>query len=122
MYMGTRFIATTECPAHENMKRAVVQATDASTIALPATLGVLRALKNPMVSRCQEMEAKGCSRREITEMYHSGYLKGMLEGDGEAGTFVCGAACAFVRRIQSASPVVRDIVEETDRVLAGLCQ
>lgn len=122
VYMGTRFIATTECSAHENVKRAVVQATDASTVALPATLGMLRALKNPMVARCQEMEAKGCSRREITEMYHSGYMKGMLEGNAETGTFVCGAACAFVRRIQSASAVVQDIVEETDRVLARLCQ
>jgi enoyl-[acyl-carrier protein] reductase II len=120
--MGTRFIATTECPAHENMKRAIVQAGDASTIAVPATMGVMRALRNPMVLRCQEMAANGCTRREITKLYHSGYMKGMLEGDAEAGTFVCGGACAFVRHIQSASSVVRDIVEHTDRVLAGLCQ
>ncbi len=119
-YLGTLFMATTECGAHENLKQAVVDAGDASTVLLPSSLGAMRALKNPMTARCQEMQSRGCSCREITEMYHSGYLKGMLEGDAEAGTFVCGAACALVKRVQSASTAVRELVEEADQVLARL--
>jgi NAD(P)H-dependent flavin oxidoreductase YrpB (nitropropane dioxygenase family) len=34
VYMGTRFMATKECPAHPNVKRAVLEATDTSTIAV----------------------------------------------------------------------------------------
>lgn len=119
-YIGTLFMATTECGAHENLKRAIVEAADESTVALASTLGAMRALKNPMTARCQEMQESGCSLREITDMYHSGYLKGMLEGDGETGTFVCGAACALVTRVQSASAVVRELVEQPDQVLARL--
>jgi len=119
-YLGTRFMVTRECGAHENMKRAIVEAADESTIALPSTLGAMRALKNPMTARCREMQESGCSLREITDMYHSGYLKGMLEGDSETGTFVCGAACALVTSVQSASAVVRELVEQADQVLAKL--
>jgi enoyl-[acyl-carrier protein] reductase II len=119
-YIGTRFMATTECGAHENLKRAIVEAADESTVALPSTLGAMRALRNPMTARCQEMKRRGCSLREITDMYHSGYMRGMLEGDGENGTFVCGAACALVTRVQSASAVVRELVEQADQVLARL--
>jgi enoyl-[acyl-carrier protein] reductase II len=119
-YIGTIFMATTECGAHENLKRAVVEAGDASTVLLPSTLGAMRALKNPVTARCLEMQARGCTLREITDMYHSGYVKGMLGGDAEAGTFVCGAACAFVKRVQSASTVVRELVEQADQVLARL--
>jgi len=122
VYMGTRFIATTECSAHENVKRAIVEAGDASTVCLPSSIGVSRMLKGPMSERCLEMAASGCSPMEITETYHGGYIKGMLEGDRQLGTFACGAACAFVRSIESASVVVRDIVEQADRILAGLCQ
>ncbi len=116
-YIGTRFMATTECGAHENLKRAVVEAGEASTVLLPATLGALRALKNPVTARCQEMQASGCSVRDITNTYHSGYVKGMLEGDGEAGTFVCGAACVLVKRIQSASAAMQEIVAQAENAL-----
>jgi NAD(P)H-dependent flavin oxidoreductase YrpB (nitropropane dioxygenase family) len=34
VYMGTRFIATRECPAHPNVKRAILEATDTSTMAV----------------------------------------------------------------------------------------
>jgi len=34
IYMGTRFIATKECPAHMNVKQAILKAADTSTIAV----------------------------------------------------------------------------------------
>ncbi|MBU2549252.1 MAG: nitronate monooxygenase [Proteobacteria bacterium] len=34
VYMGTRFMATRECPAHDNVKQALLAATDVSTIAV----------------------------------------------------------------------------------------
>lgn len=34
VYMGTRFIATQECPAHPNVKRAILEAGDTSTVAV----------------------------------------------------------------------------------------
>jgi enoyl-[acyl-carrier protein] reductase II len=120
VYMGTRFMATTECSAHDNLKQAVVQAESADTVVLPGTLGVLRALETPLTSRCMEMEANGYSLTEITETYHSGYMKGMLEGDAQNGTFVCGSACGFVRRIESASAIIRELAEHADQVLARL--
>jgi len=34
VYVGTRFIATLECPAHERFKHAIVQSTDGDTVAI----------------------------------------------------------------------------------------
>jgi len=34
VYMGTRFMTTKECPTHPNVKRAILEATDASTMAV----------------------------------------------------------------------------------------
>jgi NAD(P)H-dependent flavin oxidoreductase YrpB (nitropropane dioxygenase family) len=117
-YIGTRFMATTQCTAHENLKRAVVEAGEESTIILPSALGALRALKGPVMARCQEMQARGCTVHEITETYHAGYMPGMLEGDRETGTFVCGAGCVLVKRIQDACEVVREIVEEAENAIS----
>jgi len=119
-YLGTRFIATVECPAHPSVKQTIVEAGDAATVTLAGTLGVHRALDGPVISRCRQMESDRRSLREITETYHARYRKGMLEGDLEAGVVVCGSCCSLVRSVQDAGTVVRELAEQTDRVLATL--
>ncbi len=120
IYMGTRFIATTECSAHENVKQAIVEADDEATVAVHGVLGVVRNLKTPLLKRCAEMEATGCSPTQITDLYASGYMKGMLQGNVAEGTIGGGSACGLIREVKSATMVVRDIVEEAERVLASL--
>jgi enoyl-[acyl-carrier protein] reductase II len=120
VYMGTRFIATTECPAHEKVKQAIVEADDVSTIALRGILGMVRSLKTPLATRCAEMEAGGCSLKEITDLYHSGYIRGMLEGNAIEGTFICGAACGLIREVKGAATVVQDTIREAEQVLTKL--
>jgi NAD(P)H-dependent flavin oxidoreductase YrpB (nitropropane dioxygenase family) len=120
VYMGTRFIAPRECPAHEKVKQAIVKADDVSTLALRGILGMVRSLKTPLTTRCGEMEAAGYSLREITDLYHSGYIKGMLEGNAIEGTFICGSACGLIREIKGAATVVQDTIREADQILASL--
>lgn len=119
-YLGTRFIATQECDAHPNVKQALVGAGDAATVAFAGSLGIHRALDGPLISRCREMESNGCPLGEITETYHSGYRKGMLEGDLEAGVVVCGSCCALIHSIQGAASVVRELAEQAEAVLGTL--
>jgi enoyl-[acyl-carrier protein] reductase II len=120
VYMGTRFIATTECSCHENVKRVIVEANDVATIAVRGILGVVRNLKSPLTIRCAEMEATGCPPAQITDLYASGYMKGMLQGNIDEGTFGCGCACGLVREMKSAATVVRDTIREAQEVLARL--
>jgi enoyl-[acyl-carrier protein] reductase II len=116
-YVGTRFMATPECAASDTLKKALVEAGEAGTIILPSALGAMRALKSPVTACCEDMFARGCSMHEITETYHAGYLKGMLDGDWEQGTFPCGAGSALVKRVQGAAEVVRELVDEAQRAL-----
>ena len=120
VYLGTRFLATTECAAHENLKQAVIQADGAASVAVCSVIGTVRALRTPLIERCLKLAAAGASPAEITDTYHSGYQKGMLEGDTENGSLVCGTACAYVTRVQSAADVVRELVEQADSVSARL--
>jgi enoyl-[acyl-carrier protein] reductase II len=119
VYMGTRFIATTECPAHPNVKQAILDAIDTSTVTITGLDGVLRALKTPLMEYCVQMEVSGSKPQEYVPLYRSRYMKGMLEGDMAEGTFVCGAGAGLIKEIKSAGDIVRDIVQEADLVLAG---
>ena len=119
-YIGTRFIATYECPAHENVKQAIIESNDVSTVSLWGVIGPLRALRTPITRKCVEMEEEGCSLRAIAETYHEGYIKGMLEGDENEGTFACGSACGLINEVKSAGEVVKTIMEEADQIVTSM--
>lgn len=118
--IGTRFIATTECPAHSRVKQAILDARDVSTSTVVGLMGVLRALKTPIMERCIQMERTGGSLQEITDLYDSGYVEGMLDGSADKGIFVCGSAVGLIKEVKSAAEVVRDIVGEAQLILDKL--
>ncbi len=120
VYIGTRFIATRECPAHENAKQAIVGADGDATVAVRGVLGVVRNLRTPLTERCAEMEATGRLPVEITNLYASGYMKGMLQGNIGEGTIGCGAGCGLIREVKDAAMVVRDVVGQAEQILARL--
>jgi enoyl-[acyl-carrier protein] reductase II len=120
IYMGTRFIATIECPAHSTVKQAIIDACDTSTLTVDGIPGVLRALKTPLMERCVQKEADGSPRLEITNLYDSGYIKGMLEGNITEGTFVCGAGVGLIKEVKRAAEVVWDVIKEAERIMSRL--
>ena len=120
IYMGTRFIVTKECPAHQNVKQAILDANDTSTVTVTGPNGVLRVLRTPLMERCVQMEASGSTPWEISNLYRPQYMKGMLEGNMIEGTFVFGAGAGLIKEVKSAAEVVRDVVKEAEQILAGL--
>src|SRR5947199_10212292 len=59
MNMGTRFIATKEAPVHENVKQALVAASELETrLIMPAIRHTERVLQNANVDRILEIEGK----------------------------------------------------------------
>src|SRR6202008_4591771 len=57
MNMGTRFIATKEAPVHENVKKAIVAASELDTrLIMRALRNTERVLKNTAVERLLEIE------------------------------------------------------------------
>jgi enoyl-[acyl-carrier protein] reductase II len=120
VFMGTRFIATTECSAHQNVKEAILSACDTSTVAVTGGVGALRALKGPLMERCIRLEASGGSPQDMSNLYRPGYAIGMVQGNMLDGTFVCGAGAGMIKEIKGAGEVVREIVKEAEQIIAGL--
>lgn len=120
--IGTRFIATHECLAHPNFKRAVVEAIDTSTVITGRKVGPTRTLRNELSQQIQEMESRGASREELLSFIGAGQRtrQGQIEGDVTQGEAYCGAIAGIVREIVSAAEVVESIVKGVSGVVAGL--
>lgn len=111
--MGSRFLLTTECPAHLNAKEAIVRATDTDSVAtgFSRNLGV-RCLANAFTDAYTEKEVSGASNSELMSMGTGTNRKGILEGDIVNGTVMCGQSLNVLNDILSCQEVIDRLVAE----------
>ena len=119
--MGTRFVATHECAAHQNFKEAIVKASDADTVITGRKLGPTRVLKNEVAAKILELEASGASAEELLAFIGSSRSRtGQYEGDLNTGEAYCGSIAGMIKEIKSVNEVIRSIVDNYEAVLSSL--
>jgi len=119
--MGTRFICTTECTAHENYKRAILKARDRSTITTGHSLGhPVRALNNPLGHEFEELERRGITEAELIE-FGTGKLRlAAIEGDMKNGSVMAGQIAGMVHDIVPTKELIERIVAEAEEIIGRL--
>lgn len=112
--MGTRFIATKECHAHENYKQAILQANEDSTTVIKRSIGApARVLKNPWTERILEIEKQELGYESLKD-YISGKVNNryIQEGDETKGFGWAGQSAARIQDVPSVEEVMQSIVKE----------
>ncbi len=119
--MGTRFVATYECIAHQSVKEGIIGAIDTGTVISGRKLGPTRGLKNELTEKILEMESCGASAEELESFIGAGRARlGKLEGNLVDGEAYCGAAAGMITEILSTEEIVRRIVKDSEAILAKL--
>jgi nitronate monooxygenase len=121
--IGTRLLATEECPIHENVKQALVEATELDTLPILGSLhNTLRAWKNPAAIRVAELEARQAELWEILSVVAGTETRRMLaEGDTEAGVLACSQAVGGICEIQSVAEVLEGMVRQAEAIRRADC-
>jgi NADH:quinone reductase (non-electrogenic) len=113
MNMGTRFIATREAPVHQNVKDAIVKASELDTrIIMRGLRNTERVLKNAGVDRLMEIEREKGAKLVIADILDEVagvYPKVMLDGDMDAGACSCGMVVGLINDI----PTVKQLIDRT---------
>ncbi|MDY7039608.1 MAG: nitronate monooxygenase [Chloroflexota bacterium] len=120
--MGTRFICTTECIAHSHYKQKIVQAGDRATITTGHSLGhPVRAIKNPMTRKFQEMERTVQIGEEELIEFGTGKLRLAVEqGDTVNGSLMAGQVSGLINDVVTARELIERIVAEAEDVLGKM--
>ncbi|TQR15580.1 NAD(P)H-dependent flavin oxidoreductase [Psychrobacillus soli] len=120
--MGTRFVATTECVAHENYKQLLIQSRDDDTTILTRSMGgVMRVIKSDYVTKIQET-LQNDSTPETVLPYISGAInkKAAIEGDLLNGWVNAGQGVGLIKTIESAEQIVGNIINEANNAIEKL--
>src|SRR5271163_2842717 len=123
MNMGTRFIATKEAPVHDNVKQALVAATELDTrLVMRALRNTERVLRNASVDRLLEIEReKGDALKieDIRDHVAGGYAKVMREGDLDASVWSCGMVAGLIHDVPTVKELIDRIMDDAERLIRG---
>tara|TARA_R110000824_G_scaffold118960_15_gene272347 strand:- start:38519 stop:39496 length:978 start_codon:yes stop_codon:yes gene_type:complete len=119
--MGTRFIATKEAPVHENVKKALIAASELDTRLIMRPLkNTERVLANPAVEKIVEIEReKGASLgiEDIRELVGGVYPRVMQDGDMDAGAWSCGMVAGLIHDIPSCKDLIEGMVRDAEVII-----
>ncbi|MBO4221483.1 nitronate monooxygenase family protein [Bradyrhizobium neotropicale] len=119
--MGTRFVATKEAPVHENVKRALVEATELDTrLVMRALRNTERVLKNKGVDRLVEIErekGRGLKIEDILDQVAGVYPKVMVDGEMDAGAWSCGMVVGLINDIPTVQELIDRVMTEAEQII-----
>ena len=126
MNMGTRFIATQDAPVHDNVKQAIVNASELDTRLIMRSLtNTERVLNNPAVeSLLAKEKALGDDLKfeDIVDEVAGVYPKVMINGEPEAGAWSCGMVAGLISDVPTVKELIDTIMKEADEIIKSRLQ
>ena len=126
MNMGTRFIATQDAPVHDNVKQAIVNASELDTRLIMRSLtNTERVLNNPAVeSLLAKEKALGDDLKfeDIVDEVAGVYPKVMINGEPEAGAWSCGMVAGLISDVPTVQELIDTIMKEADEIISSKLQ
>ena len=119
--LGTRFIVTRECPAHDNAKRKVLEAKAEDTVVTGNITGLpVRVIRNRMAEEFLAMENTGRTKVEMA-LFGSGKMKlAFVEGNADDGSVMVGQVAGLINDEPTCADLIQRLVRETRAAAAGL--
>ena len=120
MNMGTRFVATREAPAHDNVKEWLVTASEVDTMYVMRSLrNTERVLRNPIAEKVVEMEGRGATIQELAPLVTGkNGLRVLKDGETDVGLMAAGQSVGLVHDVPTVRDLIDSIIDEA-RQIAG---
>jgi NADH:quinone reductase (non-electrogenic) len=112
--MGTRFMCTKEAPIHDNVKQALVSATERDTNLMFRTMhNTARVYKNAISNEVVALEKRGAKFEEVRHLVAGARGKVALrEGKVDDGVVSAGMVIGLIEDIPSCAELIQRIVAE----------
>jgi len=120
--MGTRFVATEECPIHPNFKQRLLDTDEFGTMLVQRSLrNANRVVKNEAAQKTLEMENHGATLEELLTVISGKIQRRCYEtGDTEGCLFPIGQCSGIIHEIVSIKQVFDEISGNSSAILDHL--
>ena len=120
--MGTRLMATQECPIHENLKQAFINASIYDTMLIMRSLNAThRVWNNQAAQKVVELENSETDQMEIFNAAAGAKSKMMYEeGNLDVGVVSVGQGVGLIHDIPTVKDLIERIMKETNDIIQNL--
>ena len=119
--MGTRFIATKEAPVHQNVKDAIIEASELDTKLIMRPLrNTERVLNNSAVDKILQKEkdlGANIKIQDIMDEVAGVYPKIMQEGTMDSGAWSCGMVAGLINDIPTCEELINQIMNDAMEII-----
>jgi nitronate monooxygenase len=120
--LGTRFVATRECPAHSKIKEWFIKGRETDTMIIQRSIrNAARVIRNRAAEETLALEQRGATLDELLKVV-SGQMgqKALREGDTHGAIIPCGQCVGLIQEIKSAREVIEEMIHGAGEILEKL--
>ena len=120
--IGTRLMASHECPASDRFKEWLIQTQATDTVHVERSQNrAYRVRRNEAVANVLEMEKKGTTMLELLPYIGGDRYKAVLfEDDVEAGVVPCGQVAGLIDEVMSVNEIIDRIISQAQDIVGRL--
>ncbi|MPM89570.1 Nitronate monooxygenase [bioreactor metagenome] len=114
--MGTRFVATTECPISDNHKQWILSHGERDTALTQKSIHNMARVANNMAAKLTlEMEARGTTLKELMSVIAGRISKECYKtGNVDGGIFAVGPVMGIINDVKPVSQLLDEMVAEAE--------
>jgi enoyl-[acyl-carrier protein] reductase II len=116
--IGTRFICSDECTAHQNYKEMVINAKERDAVVTGRSTGhPVRSLKNKLSKEFEKQEKNGASVEELEKLGVGGLRIAYQDGDKDKGSFMSGQIASMIKDIKPCEEIIQSLMNEATKIM-----
>jgi NAD(P)H-dependent flavin oxidoreductase YrpB (nitropropane dioxygenase family) len=122
--VGTRLLVTQEAPIHDDLKRALLQASEVDTMLIMRSIGAThRVWANAAARRCAELEKEQAGLAEILQIVAGDKAKRMYDaGALDEGVISCGQCVGLIHDIPTVKELFDRIITQASDITKRLAE
>jgi nitronate monooxygenase len=122
--VGTRLLVTQEAPIHDDLKQALLQASEVDTMLIMRSIGAThRVWANAAARRCAELEKEQAGLAEILQIVAGDKAKRMYDaGALDEGVISCGQCVGLIHDIPTVKELFDRIITQASDITKRLAE
>lgn len=113
--MGTRFVCSTECIAHDNYKEKIIKSKDRDAIVTGRSTGYpVRVIKNKFAKEYISLEKEEVPFEKLEELGAGRLRLAVKEGDMDNGSLMAGQISGMIKDVKSCKEIIDNILKEAE--------
>ncbi|MFC1994967.1 NAD(P)H-dependent flavin oxidoreductase [Chloroflexota bacterium] len=116
--MGTRFMASQECPLHPNIKELILQTQEMNTIMIERSIrNAARVVRTNFALKVLELEEQGATVDDLYPLLNGEKCKrSYINGDTNDSILYCGEIAGLIDDVPSVKEIIDSIISEAQLI------